>query len=603
MAQEAIGEATSPAFAGGERAPAQADVRAQRVVELARRVAGRPNDARLHADLAVAYFERGALGDAERAMNHRTRAGDLDPDVSSLITGRLETARAGFDERPPTAEMALADLQAAATLPPRGPAAGDDIIRARLAARLARARFEAPSTEFPRNVERIARMFHSPGDPTRLTAEQAGSLARAARAGSRDPLDRGLIEALRRNAERRENAARLSPASGSAPAADEPPDPMLTKARAYLKLVDGDVDAGVRELETTAAAAETLSRRDLEGDERARAPEAGPNGPLAGFGRLPATRPAQIARIANRSPADRMPEGAGPGARPIDDDDWGDDEGGDREAPVRAMRTPSRDLTDVTPSRVDTPPRTDPGARPPAAAAAAPDRVARIQTPPPADPAAGSSRRPLPSPSAAPVAPPARNRAIAERSLEVLEAVRAPEVPPSEATRRARDLAAIGEVGEPLVIDLDGDGTPSVPGGLAPDGRLDARARARFDLDADGRAELVEWISPGDALVAFDLDGDGRIASGKELPGAVSARGAPAAWLAVRDVDRDGALTGAELAGCVLWRDDGDGVCEEGEVLDARAAGVLSLTATRARVAGGERAIWEWWPDVSSEAE
>src|SRR5207253_629473 len=82
-----------------------------------------------------------------------------------------------------------------------------------------------------------------------------------------------------------------------------------------------------------------------------------------------------------------------------------------------------------------------------------------------------------------PQAPPEALRSIAQQSLEGLEATKTKEVAPPEVGRKITELARTGEVGEPLVIDLDGDGQPSIPGGLAPDGRLEPGATVRFDID------------------------------------------------------------------------------------------------------------------------
>ncbi|MBI2381033.1 MAG: hypothetical protein HYV16_09790 [Gammaproteobacteria bacterium] len=62
---------------------------------------------------------------------------------------------------------------------------------------------------------------------------------------------------------------------------------------------------------------------------------------------------------------------------------------------------------------------------------------------------------------------------------------------------------------DPLALDLDGDGLETT--GLA-QGRV-------FDLDGDGQAERVSVASDGDAFLALDRDGNGRIDDGRELFG------------------------------------------------------------------------------------
>jgi hypothetical protein len=62
---------------------------------------------------------------------------------------------------------------------------------------------------------------------------------------------------------------------------------------------------------------------------------------------------------------------------------------------------------------------------------------------------------------------------------------------------------------DPLMLDLDGDGleTTGVAGGVA------------FDLNADGAQDRVSVATGGDALLALDRNGNGRIDDGRELFG------------------------------------------------------------------------------------
>lgn len=65
----------------------------------------------------------------------------------------------------------------------------------------------------------------------------------------------------------------------------------------------------------------------------------------------------------------------------------------------------------------------------------------------------------------------------------------------------------------PLVLDLDGDGvetTALVKG---------AYAGVHFNLDAKGLAEQTGWVGKDDGLLVRDMDGDGKITSGRELFG------------------------------------------------------------------------------------
>lgn len=87
---------------------------------------------------------------------------------------------------------------------------------------------------------------------------------------------------------------------------------------------------------------------------------------------------------------------------------------------------------------------------------------------------------------------------------------------------------------DPLVINF---------GGAAPG--LE-EARISFDLNADGKAELVSFVLPGSGFLAIDLNGDGRVNDGRELFGPSSGDGF--ADLAAYDQDGN------------LWFDENDPV-------------------------------------------
>ncbi|QQR69269.1 MAG: hypothetical protein IPI58_00860 [Alphaproteobacteria bacterium] len=70
----------------------------------------------------------------------------------------------------------------------------------------------------------------------------------------------------------------------------------------------------------------------------------------------------------------------------------------------------------------------------------------------------------------------------------------------------------------PLVLDLDGDGVEV--------SALDqSRPRVYFDLDNDGMAENLAWVTGGDGLLCRDLNGNGLIDNGNELLGSASVDG------------------------------------------------------------------------------
>lgn len=97
---------------------------------------------------------------------------------------------------------------------------------------------------------------------------------------------------------------------------------------------------------------------------------------------------------------------------------------------------------------------------------------------------------------------------------------------------------------DPLVVNFDG--------GAA---ELSGRTFA-FDLNADGQTESLDTLGAGSAYLTIDRDGDGRIADGREVVGALS--GDAFADLAKDDSDGNGWLDEADPAFATLrlWRRD-----------------------------------------------
>ena len=107
-------------------------------------------------------------------------------------------------------------------------------------------------------------------------------------------------------------------------------------------------------------------------------------------------------------------------------------------------------------------------------------------------------------------------------------------------------------------------------------------ARVTFDVDGSGLGREWSWISAKAAWLVIDPKLDGKITSGRQLFGNFTF------WmfwnngyapLAALDDDRDGILTGKELAGLALWHDaNGNGVADPGEVKPLSAYGIVAVS-------------------------
>jgi Ca2+-binding RTX toxin-like protein len=124
-------------------------------------------------------------------------------------------------------------------------------------------------------------------------------------------------------------------------------------------------------------------------------------------------------------------------------------------------------------------------------------------------------------------------------------------------------------VTSPLALDLDGNGVGAVSLALS---------RAFFDMNLDGRAERGSWVGPGEALIALDSNGNGRIDDASELFG--EQRGDGFASLAAYDSNADGRIDEADpIFGSLLaWRDvNQDGFSNLDEIEFLRLVGVKSI--------------------------
>lgn len=112
----------------------------------------------------------------------------------------------------------------------------------------------------------------------------------------------------------------------------------------------------------------------------------------------------------------------------------------------------------------------------------------------------------------------------------------------------------------PLVIDMDGDGVETI---------ALANSNAFFDLNLDGLSERVGWVGVDDALLAHDINGNGRIDDKSELFGDWGTHADGFAALASHDLNGDGRIDALDpvFGQLTVWFDgDGDGWTDDGEL-------------------------------------
>jgi len=138
---------------------------------------------------------------------------------------------------------------------------------------------------------------------------------------------------------------------------------------------------------------------------------------------------------------------------------------------------------------------------------------------------------------------------------------------------------------DPIVLDLDGDGIELTS----------YRDGARFDITGSGRQVSTAFVTGGDAFLAIDKNGNGKIDSGKELFG--DQNGADNGFEELRkyDSNRDGLINAQDrdFAKLKLFMDNGNGKTEEGELISLQDAGIeeiqLGYRNVNEIVSGGNR--------------
>jgi len=150
------------------------------------------------------------------------------------------------------------------------------------------------------------------------------------------------------------------------------------------------------------------------------------------------------------------------------------------------------------------------------------------------------------------------------------------------------------------------------------DTMVDHTSDVAFDFAGTGDARAQGWLTADAAWLVWDPEWRGDMRSGFDM---IGARTWSVFWndgfeaLRALDDNRDGELTGAELGGLALWRDEnGNGVSDAGEVLPANVHGIVALSvrgqATRPGLltapngvrfdSGHTRPLYDWTPGLGA---
>jgi hypothetical protein len=139
---------------------------------------------------------------------------------------------------------------------------------------------------------------------------------------------------------------------------------------------------------------------------------------------------------------------------------------------------------------------------------------------------------------------------------------------------RVSRLKKLGRPITPIAVPLrDGLGARDIE---------DASASVTFDADGSGFKKNWTWIAKDAGWLVYDPKSERRVTSGLQLFGSVTF------WLfwktgydalAALDDNRDGVLTGNELAGLAIWQDsDNPGICDPGEVKSLSEHGIVAVS-------------------------
>lgn len=145
----------------------------------------------------------------------------------------------------------------------------------------------------------------------------------------------------------------------------------------------------------------------------------------------------------------------------------------------------------------------------------------------------------------------------------------------SAITRKLADLSR-NILGDPIVLDLDGDGIELTSL---------ASSLVRYDLDDDGLQERVGWVGAQDGLLFHDINGNGLVDGVSELFGSANVDGYDE--LKLLDANGDGKITNldAEFANLKVWQDlNQDGISTSNEILSLTQAGIARFNLNYAQL-------------------
>jgi VCBS repeat-containing protein len=159
-----------------------------------------------------------------------------------------------------------------------------------------------------------------------------------------------------------------------------------------------------------------------------------------------------------------------------------------------------------------------------------------------------------------------------------------PTIPPNKFNQAKRFVQRFGD---PLTLDLNGDGIHTVPLKTPP---------LYFDINASGVKVSTGWIAPDDGLLVMDRNGNGVIDSSAELFGDATpkydAAGNPTtqrtadgfAALAQEDSNQDGVVDAqdANWSSLRVWQDlNQDGISQSNELTTLEQQGIVSFSTAR----------------------